>query len=194
MARPSLIDDAKVRDRILLLIKSGNRLPAAAGACGVTRQTLFDWRQRAAKGHRKYAAFFEAVQRATDEGEVHDVVQTARAATVDESGVTCHRCGTGLRVPADQLLALAGNAVAAQNLKTSAASVAFQRLALRDPKHWAPRVQQTVDQEHNRLLDVAQRVLDAKTFRTLLEAYVAETDGDEPAGDGPSQRESGSVH
>lgn len=194
MGRPSKIDDDKTRARILMLVRGGNRLPAAAGACGVSRQTLHDWRSRAARGQRKYAAFFADVQRAIDEGEVADVVVTTRAANLDQVSVPCLKCGAPVKVTTPELVALAGDLVTAQHVKSSAAQVAFQRLALRDPKHWSPRVTMTVEEEHTRLLDVAERVLEPQAFKLLLEAYVASGSSEEPPAPAGSGSAPGRLH
>lgn len=192
MAKQSKLED--VSKRVLLLVRGGNRLSTALSACGIKRSTLHDWRTKAQAGNRKYREFFEAAQRAADEGECNDVVTTARAANLDAVAVPCQRCGASLNVTSDQLLALAGDLVTGQGLKVSAAQIAFQRLALRNPKHWSPRVTVTVEEEHNRLLDVAQRVLAPEVFVVLLEAYVASGGGEDEASPGPSEPAPGAVH
>jgi hypothetical protein len=183
-----------VRDRVLLLVRGGNHLSTALGACGVTRQTLHDWRSRATAGNKKYQEFFEAVQRAIDEGECNDVVTTARAANLDAVRVPCQRCGASLSVTSDQLVALAGDVVTGQSLKMSAASVAFQRLALRNPARWSPRVTLTVEDEHNRLFDVAQRVLAPEVFELLLDAYIASGSREGTQDGAPGQPPTERVH
>jgi hypothetical protein len=176
----------QVRDRVLLLVRGGNTLGVALGACGITRQRLHEWRAHAAKGSKKYVEFFEAVQRATDEGEVNDVITTARAANLDTAKVSCNNCGSPMSLNGAEIAALMHEMHTAQSVKASAAAVAFQRLALRNPQKWSPRVVHTIEDEHTRLLDVAQRVLAPEVFRVLIEAYLAEGDGP-PAPESPGR-------
>ena len=203
MARKSLLDKElpagpkrtiTVREKVLLLVRGGNKLAAALSTCGVTRQRLHEWRGLAANGSKKYIEFFEAAQRAVDESEVNDVVVTARAASLDQTELTCTRCGTPVRITSDEMLAAAGALAAAQRVKASAAQVAFQRLALRNPAQWSPRVVHTVEEEHNRLLDVAQRILAPEVFRALLEAYLAQDDGEGEAAVAGGEPPTGGVH
>lgn len=184
----------QVQERVLLLVRGGNMLSTALSACGVPRQRLHEWRAAARAGKRKYVEFFEAVQRAMDEGEVNDVITTARAANLDATTVSCSKCGSPMRLNAAEMLSLAGEMATAQGVKVSAASVAFQRLALRNPTRWSPRVVHTIEEEHNGLLDVAQRVLAPEVFELLLEAYIASRSGEDEAPGSPGEPPAEPVH
>jgi hypothetical protein len=180
--RTSKLTDEKLLKRLELLVQGGNKLSTAASSLGISRQTMLYWRGEAAKGKRRYVEFFRRMEVAADQGEVNDVLVTARAANPDAAHVLCPHCRHEFRITTDELLALAGELAAAQNVKASAAQVAFQRLALRNPKQWSPRVTVTVEEEHNRLLDVLQAKLAPEVFRLVVETYLAATrDEDEAA-------------
>lgn len=177
----------EVRERVLLLVRGGNTLSTALSACGIRRQRLHEWRAAAAAGKRnKYTLFLEEAQKASDEGEVNDVITTARAANLDHKPVACERCGHRYAITTDEMLQLAGEMGAAQKVKESAAMVAFQRLALRNPQHWSPRVVHTIDDQLNEFLDVAQGLLEPEVFRALCSAYLARRESPPaPAARGP---------
>jgi hypothetical protein len=86
------------------------------------------------------------------------------------------------------------NSFDAARAKSLAAEVAIKKLERRHPKRWSQKVVHTIAEEHDRLLDVAQRVLAPDVFELLLEEYLAggESEGEAPSG--PSGQAEGSTH
>lgn len=182
MGFPTLLTP-ELQEQICGKIRQGNRLPAACGACGVNSKRLFDWRAHARAGREEYVAFFEACQRARDEGETEDVEATVKAARLEHTQIACPECHYEFRVAASALLALASGVDSAQRAKVQAANVALERLARRHPEHWSPRVTHTIDQQLDGLLNVAQRVLAPEVFELLLSEYVAAREGENTSGE-----------
>jgi hypothetical protein len=187
MAAPrvkQLTDEHK--ERILNLVRSGVHELQAFLAIGISRRTYYRYREKAARGVRKWTALFADIEQAQAQAEAQDVVVTKRAVTPENVEVHCSSCGEPMRIDPITALALCDQITAAQSVKSSAASIAFQRLMLRFPQRWQQRVVHEISTAHDRFLDVAQRVLAPEVFELLLAAYAqsegaGETDGDPSA-------------
>lgn len=57
---------SEVQAEIVKLVEAGDRPPVAAGACGVGRQTYYDWMRRGVTGEEPYHSFRTAIARARD--------------------------------------------------------------------------------------------------------------------------------
>jgi transposase-like protein len=193
---------------ILNLVESGNHLNVAARAAGVSKQLLYLWRGRAREGKEPYASFFEDVEGSIAKGEARDVVTTARAASVDTVKLTCETCGANMVASVPQVLEAIGNVEVAQKLKSSAASMALERLARRYPARWSPQVKHVVIEEQDRFIHAAEQWAERfgqkhglsgqEVFLSLCDAFVESEGGAEDEGDpseGPSRGPAqGSVH
>jgi hypothetical protein len=171
----------EAQPRILNLVRAGNHPAIAATSVGVPRGTYYRWEQLGRDGRKPYAEFVKAVAQAQAESEAREVVTVQRASVVDKHPVTCPQCGTEYQADFLQMLASAGLTERAQRIKSACAQNSLSLLSLRFPKRWSPRVIHTIEDEHNRLLDVAQRLLAPEAFESLLEGYLAETDGEDEA-------------
>lgn len=184
----------ELRERILNLVRAGNHPLIAAQSVGVPRSTFWRWQAQARTGKRLYAQFMEELAQAEGEAEARDVLMTQRASTVDKVETACPSCGDKIQIDPLTMLNLGAHVERQQRLKSMAANHAMQRLSVRFPERWSPRVTHTIEQEHNRLLDVAQRVLEPEVFESLLTAYLASTSGEPETGGGPAKQEPRSVH
>lgn len=185
----------ETQERILNLVRAGNHPAIAATSVGVPRATYYRWEQQGRQGLKPYAQFFLALQQAQAESEAREVVTVQRASSVDRQRVVCPRCQNTWEADFMAMLAQAKQVESAQRLKQMCASNSLQLLQLRFPKRWSPRVTHTIEHEHNRLLDVAQRILAPEVFKSLLENYLAETDSDGEAPEsGDGAEGSGPVH
>jgi hypothetical protein len=191
-AKLKLNDDA--RAQILALCRAGMHPDRAFTAAGLSPSTLRKWRMYARKGKREAIAFCTELEQAIAQCEANDVLTTRRAAVNENETVSCPECGERVQLDPLRILAMARHVGAVQGIKTQQASIALQRLKLRFPRRWSERVVHTVEDEHNRLLDVAERVLETEAFELLLEAYLSETDGDEPPASSEGPEESGKLH
>lgn len=70
-------------ERVVVLIQNGCYIETAAGACGIPRQTLWEWLKKGGEGRIPYAEFYEKVTQARDTAEVRDVVTVAKAGIKD---------------------------------------------------------------------------------------------------------------
>lgn len=173
--------------KIVNLVKAGNHPPIAAQSVGVSRATYFRWQRSARDGVQPFAEFFAALSQAQAESEAREVVTVQRASQVDKQPVKCPECEHEWEADFLQMLTQARLTESAQRLKTAAAQNSLQLLQVRFPKRWSPRVIHTIEEEHSRLLDIAQSVLPKEQYEALLEAYLADEDGEVEApveGDG----------
>lgn len=167
----------------LRLIRAGMHVEQAFVAAGVHRATYYRIKAKARAGEAVASELFAKVDRAIAECEADDVVTTHSASRLEQGRVKC-RCGRLVDVDLAQAEALVGRLSDAQRAKAAAAGVAIDRLQRRFPKRWSPRVLHEVAEEHGRLLDVAERVLEPEVFELLLAAYV-EGDGGGEASPAP---------
>lgn len=69
MARPTKLTP-ELTDELCEILERGNYLETAAEAVGITRQTVYNWMDRGAKGEAPFDAFFDAIARARAKGEL----------------------------------------------------------------------------------------------------------------------------
>jgi hypothetical protein len=179
---------------ILNLVKAGNHPAIAAVSAGVPRSTYYRWEKQGRAGEEPYAKFIEAIAQAQAECEAREVVNFQRASTVDKHKIKCPECEHEWETDFLAMLTSAGMTERAQRIKTACAQNSASLLALRFPKRWAPRVTHTIEEEHERLLDCAERVLAPEVFEQLLEAYLAEGEGEPPPSGPAGEQGSESVH
>lgn len=191
-AKPKMTEEA--RAQILALCRAGLHPDRAFTAAGLSPVTLRKWRMYARKGRRDAIAFCDELEQAIAQCEANDVLTTRRAATNEKETVTCPECGERVQLDPLHVLAMARHVGAVQGIKSSQASIALQRLKLRFPRRWSERIVHTVEEEHNRLLNVAERVLAREVFEALLEAYLSETSGEEPPESSEEPPEPGELH
>jgi len=187
-----LTDEA--RKQLLALVRGGMHPDRACQAVGVAPGAIRRWRMEARNGKKKQQALVDEIDTAEAQCEANDVMMTRRAATLEKSDAKCSECGAAIQIDAFTLLGMQSHVTAAQNVKNMAASVALQRLTLRFPKRWSQRVVHTVEEEHNRLLDVAQRVLAPEVFEALLDAYLTADSGGDETGADPGGQAAEPVH
>jgi hypothetical protein len=192
MPKWKLSDDA--RKQLLALIRGGMHPDRACQAVGIAPGAIRRWRMEAGAGKKKQQALVDEIDTAEAQCEANDVMMTRRAATLETVDTLCPQCGDKISLSAFTLLGLGDRVTAAHNVKSQAASVALQRLTLRFPKRWSQRVVHTVEEEHNRLLDVAERVLAPEVFKALLTAYIAAESGRDETGADRGEPGSGAVH
>lgn len=78
--RPSKLTQ-ELQDRIVLSLRAGNYLETAAKANGISKATLYNWLDKAAKEHSPpHMAFLDAIEKAQSEAEQRDVALIAQAA------------------------------------------------------------------------------------------------------------------
>lgn len=191
-AKLKLTDEA--RKQILSLCRAGLHPERAFVAAGLAASSLRRYRMYAKQGKRDAIKFLDQLEMAVAQCEGSDVLASRRATVPDSIDTMCPQCGEQVKLDTFAVLALGRQVTAAQNVKASAAAIALQRLKLRFPRRWSERVVHTVEDEHQRLLDVAERVLAPEVFESLLEAYVAETSGDEPPEPDPVEPGPGELH
>lgn len=171
--------------KIVQLVKAGNHPPIAAQSVGVPRATYYRWEKWGREGKRHYREFVAALSQAQAESEAREVVTVQRASSVDKQPVVCQQCGHEWQADFMQMLNAAKLTESSQRLKMMCAQNSLQLLSLRFPKRWSPRVIHTIEEEHNKLLDIAQRLLEPELFERLLEAYLMSMDGGEEPLDEP---------
>lgn len=169
-------------EQVIALLRAGMHAERAFVALGLGESTYRWLRMRAREGSKKYGAIVQRLEEAIAMSEAADVITTRRAATVDQADVPCESCGHVMKIDPMLLLASGRQLQLAHNIKTMAASAAFQRLQLRFPQRWSPRVTHTIEEQHSEFLECAQRVLAPEVFERLLEAYIALREG---AGEAP---------
>ena len=175
------------RSQILAAIRDGTHPSVACVAAGLSTSYYKVLRHRALHGDQTATEFNDAINAAVAQGEVADVTSTAKAARTEGIGVQCPHCQREYVADPEELAAIIGHAEAGQRLKKMAAEIALGRLERRHPKRWSVKVTHTIEEQHEQLLNIAQRVLPPEMFELLLSEYVAAVDGDEPeAPDTPS--------
>lgn len=193
MAAKSKLTD-KALEQILALVRSGMYPERAFVAAGLGHSTFRWLRAQAREGKRKYEKIVEDIEEAVAMCEAADVLTTRRAATIEKTEVECEHCGERMQVDPMLLLTMASTLQNAHSIKNMAANAAFQRLMLRFPKRWSPRVTHTIEEEHEDFLKCAQDVLAPEVFESLLEAYLARREGAAEAPGGTGEPPTGSVH
>lgn len=162
-----------VRDKILALVRANNFPERAALAVGVGRSTYYEWRKKASDGDPVYVKFFEDIEQAQAEAECSDVVLTKQAVSPHKASVTCPNCSAPYEAEGKALLAMFGRVESAQRMKHADAGIAFERLARRFPRRWAPTQRTEVEHDQEEFLAVAREELPLDMYEKLLRAYLA---------------------
>jgi len=159
------------------------------------RSYVSDLRYRKRNGDQTAAQFLAEIEAAESQGEIEDIEATTRATQpLDCKPIECPTCGEEYNPPPEALDAMVGRIEGMQKAKSSAAEVALKKLERRHPKRWSQKVIHTVQEEHERLLDVCQRVLAPEVFEALLEEYLADGSGEGETASGQSGPTTGEVH
>lgn len=183
------------RARILDAVSKGVHPPIACTAAGLNTDYFYLLRSRARRGDQKAQEFLSAILAAQAQSEV-TAVEAAHRATqpIEEAKISCPHCGEPYVAEAEHLAALAMRVFDAQKAKSLAADVALKTLERRHPKRWSQKVVHTIAEEHDRLLDVCQRVLAPEVFESLLEVYLAEGESEGEARSDQGGPTTGDVH
>jgi len=188
-----LSDEA--RAKILAAVRSGAHPSIACTAAGLGKSYLRDLRYRARGGDQSALVLLNEIEAAEAQSEVADVDATTRATEpVDTKPITCPTCGEEFSARPDELAAMVAKLTDVAKAKTMAGEVALKKLERRHPKRWSQKVIHTVQEEHERLLDVCQRVLAPEIFESLLEEYLADGSGESEAAVGQGGPATGDVH
>jgi transposase len=90
MARPTKLTP-EVAARIVAAIRAGNYLEPSARSAGIAPATFYRWMRKGKKDSRgMYRDFYEAVERASAEAEVHAVAVIRRAANEGDWRAAAH--------------------------------------------------------------------------------------------------------
>ncbi len=79
IGRPSMLQDVYRLQKVLQAVAAGNYIESACAASGISRNTLYSWKQQAKDGHIACIAFSDALERAEALGEL-DASQDVRKA------------------------------------------------------------------------------------------------------------------
>lgn len=151
MARPTKLT-TETEAKILALIRAGNYLETACGACGIDSKTLRNWREAGAKGRQPYKAFCEKLFQAECEAETVFVALLNQAATGLKT-IKDPRTGKDKQVP------VTGDWKAK-------AFLGERKLARR----WGPKVRFEVDTMIEDFLRHLKASVDADTFQRVVDA------------------------
>lgn len=194
MSGPRITDDQ--RDKILTAVGEGAHPQVACTAAGLSQSYFRVLRFRARSGEPDAQAFVTAIETAAAQAELNDISATHRATQpIESKSIICPHCDAEYMAEPEQLAALAMRVVDVAKAKSQSAEVALKKLERRHPTRWSQKIIPVQDQ-HERLLDVAERVLERQVFESLIEAFLADVDGggesETPAG--PSGPTEGGVH
>ena len=194
MSGPKITDEA--RRKILEAVGIGVHPQVACVAAGMGECYYRDLRRRAqSRGDEVAREFLNAIKAAEAGGEIADVAAASRAtAEFEEREINCPNCGGMYEVEYETLAAIVGKFESMQKAKGLAAEVALKKLERRHPQRWSQKVIHTVQEEHDRLLNVAQRVLAPEVFESLLEEYLAAGSGESEASGDQGGEAGGGVH
>ena len=181
--------------KVVAAVRQGNHPHVACTAAGLSTDYFYVLRHRARKGEPDSQEFLSAIETAQAQSEVDDVAAAHRATQeIQEAKIICPHCDEQYVAEPEHLAALAMRIFDAQKAKSAAADIALKKLERRYPKRWSQKVIHTIAEEHDRLLNVCQRLLAPADFARVLEAYVAEGDGESEAGSGSSEPAEGTQH
>ncbi len=62
----------EMRIRLVNMVKAGNYIEVAARACGISKQTFYEWLKRGGEGEEPFKALADAVHTSAAEAEVRD--------------------------------------------------------------------------------------------------------------------------
>jgi hypothetical protein len=175
MATPRVTDEQ--RRKILAAVGKGAHPQVACTALGLSPSYFRVLRWRARNGDMDAMAFVVAIETAAAQAELDNVDATNRAiAPFEEKTIVCPHCDAEYVADPEQLAILAMRVTDMAKAKAQIADVALKVLERRHPVRWSQKIIPVQDQ-HERLLDVAERVLERKDFEALLEAFLADADG-----------------
>lgn len=191
---PGRLSDEQ-REEVLRAVRIGVHPGIACTAAGLSKSYYGQLKYRARNGDAEAAEFAEAIDAAAAQGERADVEATTRATVpINDTSIECPECGAEYRAEPEQLAAEVARLTDVAKARGMAAEVALKKLERRHPKRWSQKIVHTVQEEHERLLDVAQRVLEPEVFELLLEEYLAEGSGESEAGERQGEPTGGGVH
>lgn len=72
--------NAEMQDKLVNLIRAGNYAEVAARACGINKQTFYNWLSRGGRGEEPFTALVDAIENATAQAEARDVALIGKAA------------------------------------------------------------------------------------------------------------------
>jgi len=194
MSGPRITDDQ--RAKILEAVGEGAHPQVACTAVGLSQSYYRVLRFRARNGEPDAQAFAAAIETAAAQAEIADIKATARAtAPIETKTLMCPHCDCEYTADPEQLAALAMRVFDLSKAKSQAADIALKKLERRHPHRWSQKIIPVQDQ-HERLLDVAERVLEREVFESLLEAFLADADGsgESETPGSPSGQADGGVH
>ena len=173
---------AEQRTKILEAVGKGAHPQVACTAVGLSQSYFRVLRWRARNGDEDAQTFVSEIETASAQAELDDVDATHRAtAPFEEREITCPSCSTPYYADAEQLAALSMRVTDLAKAKSQIAEVALKKLERRHPTRWSQKTIPVQDQ-HERLLDVAERVLEREAFELLLKEFLADIgDGGESA-------------
>lgn len=191
---PGRLNDEQ-REQVLHAVRIGVHPGVACTAAGLSKSYYGQLKYRARSGDVEAIGFSEAIDAAAAQGETADVEATSRATQpINDKPIECPECGAEYRATPEQLAMDVARLTDVAKAKGIAAEVALKKLERRHPKRWSQKIVHTVQEEHERLLDVCQRVLAPETFELLLEEYLAEGSGESEASGSTSEPTGGGVH
>lgn len=183
------------RKEILDAVRDGTHPSVACVAAGLHQGFYRDQCYQARQGREEAQQLVQEIATAAAQSERIDVACTARAVQpIDGKAIECPTCGEEYNPPPEQLMALASRIEGMQKAKSSAAEVALKKLERRHPKRWSQKIVLTVQEEHERILNVFQRLLTPEVFESCLEEYLAEGSGESETSGSTSEPTGGGVH
>jgi len=173
---PAPITDDQ-RRKVLEAVGKGAHPQVACTAVGLSQSYFRVLRWRARNGDPEAQSFSAAIEMAAACSELDKIDATNRAtAPFEEKTIVCPQCDAEYVADPEQLAVLAMRITDMAKAKSQVAEVALKFLERRHPARWSQKIIPVQDQ-HERLLDVAERVLEREVFESLLEAFLADADG-----------------
>lgn len=183
------------RQQILDAVAIGVHPHIACTAAGLGAQYFTKLRYRVRNGDQVAADFLTEIQAAAARSELADVKAISRATEpINDQPIVCHECGAELRAEAEQLALWVAKLTDVAKAKGMAADVAIKKLERRHPARWSQKIVHTVEEQHQELLDVCERVLAPEDLERVLEAYVAIRSGESETPAGQGEPTGGGVH
>lgn len=177
------------RQQVLDDVRAGVHPSVACAAAGLSTAYFHRLRHRARSGDQAAIAFADAIGQAQAQGEAADVRAATRGThgIEDDVPIICPQCNAEYEEKFERLVAMVSRYESAAKAKSLAADIALKKLERRHPARWSQKVIHTVQEEHERLLNVCQRELPPEMFERVLETYLSEVEGGaEPQAPAPS--------
>jgi len=187
------------RAKVLDAVGKGAHPHVACTAAGLNVDYFYVLRSRAKRGNEEAQRFLDEINAAQARAELEAVEAAHRAVQpMDEVKIVCPHCNEQYVAELEHIAALAMRHEGIQKAKSAAAEVALKTLERRHPKRWSQKVVHTIAEEHDRLLDVVQRVAERlsqpEIFELVLEEYLAGGEGESEASSGSSGQTEGGIH